>query len=189
MIGINENVTDLLFFLTLKIQSTMFVKGKGSSVMNKTRSRLTFANKMMSLKSNVQNCLIERPSILDKSPPNIHCRPGIASVNGLHFVKTKRDSKSWSDNNGRPSPTGSIRPLTVISRYAACSSVITLVKFLFSSLSLGQLVEMSCKSFRISRKCCRGRWMNVVMSGRFFGMGGSFRKVRNSLLHVRDLLT
>lgn len=42
----------------------------GSSVMKSTRSRLTLAKRRISLKSNVQYCLIERPSTLDRSPPD-----------------------------------------------------------------------------------------------------------------------
>lgn len=144
----------LLFFLTLKTQSTTLVKGNGSSVIKRTLSRLTLANRIMSLNNNVQNCFTElRPSIRDKSPPKIHVRPGMDNVKGLHLVKTKRDSRSCSDSKGRPSPNGSISPLTVISRYAACSSLITLEKFLFSSVSPGQFDKISCRIFRISRKC------------------------------------
>lgn len=142
------------------------------------------------LKSNVQNCFTERPSILDKSPPNIHWRPGIVSIKGLHFVNTNRDSKSCKESKGRPSPSGSISPPpTVISRYAACSSDITFVKFLFSSLSVEQLAAIIWMSFKISRKCCNGRWIKDVMSGLFFGIKGSVMNNVKSLLHALDLLT
>lgn len=107
----------VFFFLILKQQSTTLVSGSGSSVMKSTRSLLTLANSRISLNKSVQYCLTDLPSILDKSPPKIHCRPGIFSVKGLHFVNTSLDSKSCSVKSGRPSPTGSIKPeLTVISR-------------------------------------------------------------------------
>lgn len=114
---VNQKLPHLLFLRTLKQQSTTFDKGNGSSVMKSTRSRLTLANTIISLNKSVQNCFTERPSMRDKSPPKIHCLPGTESVNGLHLVNTSRDSKSWSDSKGRPSPSGSIRPPpTVISR-------------------------------------------------------------------------
>lgn len=116
----------------------MLANDIGSSVMNKTRSRLTLANRRISLNNSVQYGLTERPSTRDKSPPiywisyniviftkqfykrvlpNIHCRPGTFKINGLHFVNTNLDSRSCSVNNGRPSPSGSIKPSpTVISR-------------------------------------------------------------------------
>lgn len=39
----------------------------------------------------------------------------------LHLVKTRRASRSWSDNKGFPSTSGSIRPdSAVMNRYVAC---------------------------------------------------------------------
>jgi hypothetical protein len=43
------------------------------------------------------------------------------SVLTLQRVKTRRLSRSWSDNNGRPSPSGSINPDPIVaSRYVVC---------------------------------------------------------------------
>lgn len=60
--------------------------------MNKTLSRDTFANSIRSLKSSVQYCCTLRPSTLPRSPPNIHCLPGLLKTNGWNerkmFLKT-----------------------------------------------------------------------------------------------------
>lgn len=133
----------LHFFLMLKLLSTILIREIGSSVINSTLSRLTLANRRISLNKSVQYGLTERFSTRDKSPPTlemlnfkliylltwticlsykynlpkIHCRPGTFNINGLHFVNTSLASKSCNVNNGRPSPNGSIKPsVTVISR-------------------------------------------------------------------------
>lgn len=122
--------------------------------------------------------------------PKIHCRPGDAKINGLHLVKTRRDSRSCKVSSGRPSPIGSISPPpTVISRYAACNSLTTMAKFRYSSVSMRQFEAISCISLRISRKCCNGLWMSVVRSGRFRGTCGSVMNLIKSELGQRDLLT
>lgn len=122
--------------------------------------------------------------------PKIHCLPGTANTNGLHLVKTRRASKSWSVNRGRPSPSGSISPsLTVISRYDVCSEVITFVKFLHSSESGRQCDVSIMISLSTSRKCCNGRWMSVVKSGRFLGTCGTVMNVTKSEFDWRDLFT
>lgn len=54
----------------LNVQSTMCVSITGSSVMNSTRSLLTLANTIISLKSNVQYGFTDRLSTRVKSPPN-----------------------------------------------------------------------------------------------------------------------
>lgn len=59
----------LHFFRILNLDSTMSISIIGSSVMNRTRSRLTLANSSMSLNINVQYGFTERPSTRDKSPP------------------------------------------------------------------------------------------------------------------------
>lgn len=123
------------FFLTLKNISITWDKGKGSSITKRTRSRDALANKRRSLNKRVQYCRALRPSTLVRSPPKIHCRPGLFNTKGykklycaeniqylllivltLHLVKTNLFSKSWTVSKGLPSPTGSINPaLDVIS--------------------------------------------------------------------------
>jgi hypothetical protein len=45
----------------------------------------------------------------------------LSSLLTLQRVKTRRLSRSWSDNNGRPSPSGSISPDPIVaSRYVVC---------------------------------------------------------------------
>lgn len=59
----------LLFFRILKHESIIFANGNGSSVINRTRSRLTLAKSNISLNNKVQYGFIVRPSICDRSPP------------------------------------------------------------------------------------------------------------------------
>lgn len=115
-------------------------RGRGSSVINNTLSLDTLANSIMSLNNNAQYVRIVLPSTLLKSPPNIHCLPGLLNTKGyrnstsvysdrssiytdfhnltLHLVKTNLFSKSCTESNGRPSPRGSMSPASaVISRY------------------------------------------------------------------------
>lgn len=122
--------------------------------------------------------------------PKIHWRPGTDNTNGLHLVNTSRPSKSCNVSNGRPSPSGSINPSpTVISRYAVCKAVMTVVKFLHSSES-GRQCDASIRiNLSISRKCCNGRWINAVRSGRFRGTGGTVMNETNSEFECRDLFT
>ena len=54
----------------------------GSSVTNSTRSRLTLANTIRSVKSRAQKGRTARPSTTLRSPPNIHWRPGELRTNG-----------------------------------------------------------------------------------------------------------
>lgn len=74
------------FFLTLKHNSDTFDRGIGSSVINKTLSLDTFANKSKSLKRRVQYCRMFRPSTLLRSPPKIQCLPGLLKTNGWKQV-------------------------------------------------------------------------------------------------------
>lgn len=60
---------NLLFFRILKLESTILASKIGSSVMNRTRSRLTLANRRISLNKSVQYGFTERPSTRDRSPP------------------------------------------------------------------------------------------------------------------------
>lgn len=62
----------LHFFRILNLDSTMSISIIGSSVMNSTRSRLTLANRRMSLNISVQYGLTDLPSTRDKSPPGKH---------------------------------------------------------------------------------------------------------------------
>lgn len=122
--------------------------------------------------------------------PNIHCRPGTANTNGLHFVNTNRASKSCNVSNGRPSPSGSIKPsFTVISRYVVCNALMTDVKFWHSSEFGWQCDASKMFNFSTSRKCCSGRWINVVISGRLRGTCGTVIKFTKSEFDWRDLLT
>lgn len=70
-----------------------------------------------------------------------------------------------------------------------CNSLIILLKLLCSSLSTRQWDAIIWTSFKISLKCCSGRWMKVVRSGRFRGTGGSVIKRIKSQLLFLDLLT
>lgn len=62
---------NLHFFLILKHESVIFANNSGSSVIKSTLSRLTLANRRISLNNNVQYGFIERPSTRDKSPPKL----------------------------------------------------------------------------------------------------------------------
>lgn len=216
----------LRFLRILKQESVISERGIGSSVMNRTRSRLTLAKRIISLNNNVQYGLTERLSTRERSPPSrmkvdieniinvsnkinvysaenklfkndicvhlpkIHCLPGIASTNGLHLVKTSRASKSCSVSNGLPSPNGSIMPsFVVISLYDVCNAEITAVKWLHSSEFDWQCDASRINNFSTSRKCCSGRWINVVKSGRFLGICGTVMKLTNSEFDWRDLFT
>lgn len=205
---------DLPLFLTLKHDCITFANEIGSSITKRTRSRLTLANNKISLHSSVQYDLIVRPSIRNKSPPaewnyikcvkceclrlpcelfnlpKIHCRSGMANMNGLHLVNTNLDSRSCSVSNGRPSPVGSIRPLPmVISRCVACNVLTTADRFLYSFVSAGQCDVSTNNNFNISRKCCNGRWMNDVKSGRLRGTCGIVMNATNCEVVRRDLFT
>jgi hypothetical protein len=55
-------------------------------VMKSTRSRLTLAKTMRSVKSSAQNGRTERPSTRLRSPPNIHWRPGELRTKGCRHT-------------------------------------------------------------------------------------------------------
>lgn len=68
----------------------MWAKGIGSSVTNSTLSRDALAKSSRSLKSSAQYWRTLRPSTLLRSPPKIHCLPGLLSTKGYKKIKSRR---------------------------------------------------------------------------------------------------
>uniref|UniRef100_A0A1A9VWN4 Uncharacterized protein n=1 Tax=Glossina austeni TaxID=7395 RepID=A0A1A9VWN4_GLOAU len=100
-------VVRLLLSVCLNVNREALVRQHlPSESISKTRSSEDELSEQFCLKS-----FTDLPSTLDKSPPKIHCLPCTAKVNGLHFVKTIRDSRSCRVSKGLPSPKGSMRPL------------------------------------------------------------------------------
>lgn len=86
--SVSQSIEDrnLPFLRMLKKACVTDSSDNGSSVMKRTRSRLTLANTSRSVKSSAQNGLTARPSTRLRSPPNIHWRPGELSTNGWIYT-------------------------------------------------------------------------------------------------------